>query len=219
MENRFYIKSKKEKYKIQFLIGLAAFFIVLSSVYVAWITSNYFIIPFIFMIVVSVIAPFFDVPSMVAQGNLTYHSLLFLSEKPKNGVLKIHGGTLFDYVFVVNRKMNGKQRTDFIIRQFLQGFLKLIDECKDSENNNLLIRGTSYIINRKTATNMGFKVVETDFIQKLLLICNYVNILLSYSIAKGKLSFPNLSQTITFEITFDRLIKKEAYIRNLYDRL
>ena len=41
-------------------------------------------------------------------------------------MIKIHGGTLFDYVFVIDQKMNGKQRTNFIIQQYLEGLLNLI---------------------------------------------------------------------------------------------
>ncbi|PVH23863.1 hypothetical protein [Sphingobacterium corticibacter] len=155
---------------------------------------------------------------MAAQGNLKYHSALFLSEKPKNGILRIHGGTLFDYVFVINGKLNGKQRTDFIIHQYLQGFLKFIEEHERGYDDKLLIRGTSYIMNKKTATKLGFKIVETDFIHKLLLLYNVVNIFLSYSIAKGKLSFPNLRQTITFEATLGELIKQKPYIQELISR-
>lgn len=143
---------------------------------------------------------------------------IFLSEKPKNGILRIHGGTLFDYVFVINGKLNGKQRTDFIIHQYLQGFLKFTEEHERGYDDKLIIRGTSYIMNKNTATKLGFKIVETDVIQKVLLLYHAVNIILSYSIAKGKLSLPNLRQTITFEATLGELIKQKPYIQELISR-
>ncbi len=218
MENRFYNKSPKEKLKIQFLIALGGFLAISLSIYVSKITDIYLLPPLIFTITVSVIAPFFDVPAMIAQGNVKYHSAFFLSEKPKNGILRIHGGTLFDYVFVINGKLNGKQRTDFIIHQYLQGFLKFTEEHERGYDDKLIIRGTSYIMNKKTATKLGFKIVETDVIQKVLLLYHAVNIILSYSIAKGKLSFPNLRQTITFEATLGELIKQKPYIQELISR-
>ncbi len=219
MQNRFYIKSKKGKLTIQFFLGAGALFITSLSVYIAWILEVYFIIPFILFIILSVIAPFFDVPSMVARGNLKYYALLFLAEK-KNGVLIIHGGTLFDYVFVINRKMSVKPRTHFILRQYLTGLLNLIDECTENEDPQLIIRGTSYIMNRKTISKMGFKIIETDFIERMIILFNYINILLSYSIAKGKLSFPKIiSQTITFEATLEELINKKSYILELNKKL
>ena len=119
---------------------------------------------------------------MVASGKLKYQSLLFLSERPKKGIINIHGGTWFDYMFVLNKKMNGKQRTTYIIQQYLQGLLNLIEEHKkDGEtSSNMRVRGTSYMINANTAKRIGFDIVETDSIQKLILVYNYFNVLSYY---------------------------------------
>lgn len=219
MQHRFYIKTQKQQNQIQFLIGFAAFLVILFSFLIFWITGFYLIVIILFCIGLSIIAPFFDTPSLKKSGKLTYHSLLFLSEIPKNGILKIHGGTLFDYVFVIEKKMNGKQRTNFIIQQYLQGLLNLIEENKNSSDDNLIIRGTSYMINDKTAQRIGFRVIDTDFIQKLILIYNYSNILISFSIAKGKLSFPNLKETKTFETTLRDLVHREKYLMDLNEKL
>jgi hypothetical protein len=173
----------------------------------------------IFSIVLSIIAPFFDTPSLKKSGAITYHSLLFLSEKPKNGVLIIHGGTLFDYVFVLDKKMNGTLRTKFILQQYLQGLLNLIEQYEINENGNLKVRGTSYIINESTAKRIGFTINKTDFVQKMILTYNYFNILISASIAKDKLSFPNLNDTKTFEATLIDLVERKEYIRNLNSKL
>lgn len=169
------------------------------------------------MIVLSIVAPFFDVPSLKKSGKLIYYSSLFLTEKPKNELIKIHGGTLFDYFFVIDRKMNGKQRTKLIIQQYLSGLLSLIEEHKD--NKQVKIRGTSYIINKKTAEKIGFKVTKTDFSQKAVLTYNYFNILISNSIAKNKLSFPNLGKTRTFEAKISQLIEKKRYLERLNESL
>ena len=134
-------------------------------------------------------------------------------------MIKIHGGTLFDYVFVIDQKMNGKQRTNFIIHQYLEGLLNLIEKNENNKSENIKIRGTSYIINDRTAQRIGFKVVKTDNIQKLILLYNYFNVLITYSIAKGKLSFPNLKETKTFETTLKELGKRKDFIRNLNAKL
>jgi len=160
----------------------------------------------------------FRCPFSKKSGKLKYHSLLFLSEKPKNGLLKINGGTLFDYVFVIDKRMNGKQRTNLIIQQYLEGLLNLIQE-NDIKSENIKIRGTSYIINKRTAECLGFKVIETDFIQKLILMYNYFNILITYSIAKGKPSFPKINDTRTFETNLKDLVERENYIKNLNEKL
>ena len=109
--------------------------------------------------------------------------------------------------------MNGKQRTDFIIQQYLDGLLHLIE--KYEKNKKMKIQGTSYIINKRTAEKIGFEIVETDVLQKIILIFNYFNILISNSIAKNKLSFPKLNKTKTFDADVSQLLKRKEYIEKL----
>lgn len=142
-----------------------------------------------------------------------YYSPLFLAEMPKDGKMTVHGGTLFDYYFVIDKKMNGKQRTDFILKQYLSGLLCLMEEHQN--NKALKIQGTSYIINARTAEKIGFTVVKTDFSKKIILALNYFNVLISNSMAKNKLSFPNLNKTQTFEADIRQLIIKKEYIIRL----
>lgn len=144
---------------------------------------------------------------------MIYYSPLFITEKPKNGLIKIHGGTLFDYYFVIDKKMNGKQRTNFIIQQYLDGLLHLIEKYENDKK--MKIRGTSYIINKRTAEKIGFEIVETDILQKIILIYNYFNILISNSIAKNKLSFPKLNKTKTFDADVSQLLERKEYIEKL----
>ena len=166
-----------------------------------------------FSITLSIIAPLFDMPSLKKNGGVIYYSPLFISEKPKNGLIKIHGGTLFDYYFVIDKKMNGKQRTNFIIQQYLDGLLHLIEKYENDKK--IKIRGTSYIINKRTAEKIGFEIVETDILQKIILIYNYLNILISNSIAKNKLSFPKLNKTKTFDADLSQLLERKEYIEKL----
>ena len=219
MIHRFYIKSKKEQIQIQLLIALLALIVILIASIISWITGVYLFVALVLPIALSIIAPFFDTPSLKKSGGLIYYSALFLTEKPKNGLIKIHGGTLFDYVFVLDLKMNGKQRTNCIIQQYLEGLLNLIEEKQNSNYQNIKIRGTSYIISDRTAQRIGFKIIKTDYIQRLLLIYNYFNILITYSIAKGKLSFPKLKETKTFETTLNELVDRKDFISSLNDKL
>ncbi len=215
--HRFYSKPQKEQQKIQLLIALFAVAIILSTVLISWKSGIYFFAIAAFPVVLSLVAPFFDTPSLAKSGDLTYHSALFLSEKPKNRTITIHGGTLFDYVFSINRNDSGKQRTEFIIQQYLEGLLDLIERYNAEEN--FKIRGTSYIINERTAERMSFKIVKTDFLQTLILTYNYFNLLAMYSIGRGRLSFPSLTQTKTFETTLAELADRRDLICNLNEKL
>lgn len=182
-------------------------------------TNLYFIAILSMAILLSIIAPFFDTPSLRKSGNLIYYSPLFITEKPRKGILKIHGGTLFDYVFVLDYQMNGKQRTAFIIQQYIQGLLNLIQEFEDGEIGSLKIKGTSYIINERTAQKIGFKTTKTDNLQKLILTYNYVNIMISNSIAKAKFSFPNLGKIKTFETELAELVANKESLKTLNNKL
>ncbi|MEJ8803516.1 hypothetical protein [Pontibacter sp. H249] len=170
-------------------------------------------------ITLSVIAPFFDTPSLKKKGKLVYYSPLFLAEKEKNGVITIHGATLFDYVYVIDRQLSGKQRTTFVIQSYLEGVLALINEYEALGTYSIKIKGTSYILSKSTAKKLGFTEVKTDFVQKVILIYNYVNLALSHSIAKAKLSLPNFGNVRTFEAELSTLVDKKQYMLQLKEKL
>ena len=186
MEHRFYIKSEKDQNRILTKLAIITIVVILISIIISIKSGLYLIGIFMFSVIISIIAPFFDTPSLKKSGKLIYYSSLFLTEKPKDGIIKIHGGTLFDYYFVIDKKMKGNQRTKFILQQYLQGLLCLIEKHRDK--SEMKLQGTSYIINKRTAEKIGFKIIQTDFLQKLTLIYNYFNLLTSNSIAKKKIS-------------------------------
>ena len=217
MKHRFYNKNKKEQNGILILIAIFSLAIIFLSIIISIYSGIYLIGILTFAITLSLIAPFFDMPSLKKSGRIIYYSPLFIAEKPKNGVIKIHGGTLFDYYFVIDNKMNGKQRTNFIIQQYLDGLLHLIEKYEN--NKKIKIKGTSYIINKRTAEKIGFQIVETEILQKIILIYNYFNILISNSIAKNKLSFPNINKIKTFETDMNQLLGRKEYIDKLNETL
>lgn len=217
MNHRFYNKDKKEQNRILIVIAICSLMIISSSAIISIYSGIYLIGILTFAITLSIIAPFFDMPSLKKSGRMIYYSPLFIAEKPNNGLIKIHGGTLFDYYFVIDKEMNGKQRTNFIIQQYLTGLLNLIEKYENDKK--MKIRGTSYIINKRTAEKIGFEIVETDILQKIILIYNYFNVLISNSIAKNKLSFPKLNKTQTFETDVNQLLDRKEYIEKLNETL
>jgi hypothetical protein len=219
LNHRFYQKPKGEQIKIQILIALGALFIIALALLLSVISGFFLLVLFVFPVTLSIIAPFFDAPSMKKTGKLIYYSFLFVTEKENNEVIKVHGGTLFDYIFVIDRKMSGKQRTSFIIQQYLEGLINLIEEYENKESQNIKVRGTTYIINKRTAHKIGFKVVKTDFIQNVILVYNYFNLLISNSIARARLSFPNVSRVATIEGNMADLIANKERLITLNERI
>lgn len=204
---------------MQLSIASGAAVIVLLTAYLSWITGWYLIGILTFSLVLSVIAPFFDTPALRKSGQLTYHSLLFLTEKPQNGLVKIHGGTLFDYAFVLERRMSSNQRTNLILQQYLQGLLHFLEDCDNKGLNHLTLRGTSYVLRKRTLEKIGFSTVRPDWVQYLILAYNYFNLAIALSMAKNKLAFPNLRNTRTFEADINQLRARKAYIETVNKRL
>jgi len=217
MEHNYYLKSNKEQIQIQLKIGVAALLFNLIILLLSIVIGSYVLVLLSSIITLSIIAPFFDVPTLKKNGKLRYYSSLFVAEKEKNGKITIHGGSLFDYVFVIDRKLTGQQRTNFIIQKYLEGFLNLIETCE--KNKNVKIKATTHLLNDRTANKLGFKISKTDFIQKLILRYNYANILLSSSIAKRKISFPKMSSIKTFESELNELTKRKEFIKELNTKL
>jgi len=216
MEHRFYNKSKKEQTRITMLIICGSLMLIITIVVASFIAKTYLLGILLIFITLLIIAPFIDTPSLRKKGELIYYSSMLIGEKPKNGIIQVHGGTLFDYVFVLEKNMSGKERTEKIIQQYFEGLLKLIEKYQDSD---ILVRGTTYILNEKTIKRLGFKVVQTDPIKKIILHLNYVNILISNSIAQKKLTFPNLKNTRTFEASICDLLSRKEYLIDINEKL
>jgi len=152
VEHRFYLKTEKEQKQAQLKLGGIAIFLNLILLLLLFVIGLPLLLILLlpvplFIITLSIIAPFFDTPSLAKRGELIYYSPLFLTEKEKNGVITIHGGTLFDYYYVIDRKLNGSQRTNLIIEGYLDGLLNLIEAYEGKVSNSIKIKGTSYIIN------------------------------------------------------------------------
>ncbi len=181
---------------------------------------GFYLLSILFLwLTLTIIAPFFDTPSLKRNGKLVYYSPLFLAENEKKGVVTVHGGTLFDYVYVIDRRLNGKQRTRLILKSYLDGLLNLMEAHRDRKDKPIKIKGTSYIINNRTADKIGLKKTKTSLSQALILILNYVHLSISYSFSKSRISFPNLSDINTYEGEIGELLKRKEYLLKLRERL
>jgi hypothetical protein len=213
MKHRYYSKTNKKQKQIQLKIGVIALSLNLIVLFFSVLSGLYLLLLLSITITLSIIAPFFDIPAAKKRGKLIYYSSLFIAEKEKKGIIKVHGGSLID------KSLSGMQRTNFILQKYLEGILNLIKDCEENQNTSLKIKGTSYILNERTAKKIGFEIVRTELIQTLILSYNYVNILISNSFAKRKLSFPKLNNVKTFETNLEKLIKRRAFIEKLNERL
>ena len=154
---------------------------------------------------------------MIKSGKLEYQSCLLISEREKDNQILIHGGTLFDYFFILDKNTTANQRKNAIISEYLRGLLELIDSNQESLNTQ--VKGTTYILNERTATKIGFEVEKTDSIQKIILLLNYPNLVASKSFVNKKISLPNLKQIKTYKSDIDTLNKNREKIEKINDQI
>ena len=217
--HRFYSKSNTQKRVFFAKLLTVSFGVVLLLGLFSYYTQFYFIGILGLTIFLTLLAPFIDVPGLKKSGGLIYYSLFLLAEKPKEQKMTIHGGTLFDYYFGLKFQTTGKQRTQFILQQYLTGLLNLIEVLNKSEVQIDKIQGSSYFINNKTAKRIGFTPVKLDRVQQLILLFNYINLMVTQSIARNKWSFPTLSGNKSFQTTPAILISKKSEIENILNKL
>lgn len=217
MNNRYFQLSDKEKRKFQIKLLLSSLIATLSIGILLFLINPKltFLIVIIIPIVISIIAPFFDVPSLIEKKKLRYYSLFLLAEQENDKTIKIHGGTLFDYYFVFQAQMTKQERTKIVLLEYLKG---LRDLAKNIDED-VKIQGTSYIINERTANKLGLKKVAVNGLQNLILCFNYINLVLSMSLVKKTIVFPNLSKIQTFEGKIIDIKKRAVFINNLIEKL
>ncbi|PTX41500.1 hypothetical protein C8P64_3300 [Christiangramia gaetbulicola] len=217
MRNKYFELSAKQKRSFYIKLIAIVLSILIPIFFISFYFKIYFLAPISFWIVLSVIASFFDMPSMIKSGKLKYESSLLISEKEKNNQITIHGGTLFDYYFVLKKDDNGKNRRNFILLEYLNGILNLIESNK--EKPNLEITGTTYILNQRTAKKIGFEVQKTNTTQLIILILNYPNLLFTRSFANKKLSFPKIKNIKTYRSNIEKLEYNKQRISKIRNAL
>jgi hypothetical protein len=218
MKHRFFQKSESEQRKILFFLGGLLFLFCVFIVLAAYFTGFY-ILGALIPVAILIAAPFFDLPSGKKNGTFIYYSPFLITEPKKDGLVVFHGGTLFDYYFTLRPDLEGRQRTRFVLYGFVLGFLRFITEHEKSASENVRIRGTSYIINQRTASRLGLRPVKKDFLQIIILLFNYIPITLSNSFLKQEISFPKLSNVQTYEATFAKLSDHKDELLRLKRRL
>ena len=191
----------------------------LGFVFITLLLEWYYLSLFVAPLILSVLSPFIDTPQGKKQGKLIYYSPLFITEKEKNGKIIIHGGTLFDYYYLIDRNWEGRQRIRYILRQYILGLVKLSESFKKGEAEEITLEGTSYIFNERTAEKLGFQRKRTNLLQQFILTYNYLQILLANSIAKGKLSFPAIGRVNTYTAKLLAIKQNNAYLLQLAEKL
>lgn len=218
MKHQFFQKSDSEQQKFLWKTGLLLFLVSSLILLICYLTGLYLLAGLI-PIAILIAAPFIDLPMGRKNGKFIYYSPLFITEPERNGKVVVHGGTLFDYLFTITSDLKGRNRTRFVLYGYILGLLRFISEHENKSRGDLQIRGTSYIINDKTAARFGLKPVKTDILQLLILLLNYIPITLSYSYIKQKVHFPKISEIKTYEGKLSEMVRHKEKLIELKNQL
>lgn len=216
--HKFYFKSTKAQNQYLCYVITTLFLSVLLVAWIAWYLDCLFLTILIPLIVLN-IAPFIDVPLGARKGRFVYHSACFLTEWSHDGRLVVHGGTLFDYWYAIDRDLSVKDRRRYVFKLYLEGLLNLIEHHAIKDNLDIKIIGTTYFINRKNLERFGFHIKPTSFLQLLLILVNYFNISLAMSYINRHPKLFTLDNLYTFEADINELLQKRKNIEDLHERL
>ena len=176
------------------------------------------LLPFLLFPLTTILISFVDTPFNKLTKKLYYYAPLFIVEK-KTGKYILHGGTFFDYLFVLGCRSRGIANRKIVLMDLLNGLLNLIDEIEQEKSEKLTISGTSYFFNERTARRFGFDIQSPEVSQVILMMLNYLPITLSYSMIDGKLAFPKLNKIKKASISGPKLVNEKDKILRLIERL
>jgi len=213
LSHQFYNKSKSQK-RVYYLKIVLAILLAVGTVAALAIISKIYLIVIFAPFIILLFAPFLDTPKGITSGTLQYQSPLLITQDTKKKII-IHGGTLFDYYFVLHNQFSKSSRKKIVIIGYLRGLLNLIAAYEMKRIDDRPIEGTSYIINQRTAEKIGLSPTTTNAAQYLILILNYLVLMISYSYVNGKLSFPKLSEIKTYKSSISNLAERKQFIQDL----
>ncbi len=210
MRHSFFELSRARQWTLSITAAILGALLILSSIFLCMYWQE----PWLLLLLIPlyfVFAQLLDIPFGHLRGTLVHYSPMVIVQ-PISGTWHLHTTTLFDQLFALphkDPKLSNQQQTLIWI---LDGFLALIEELKDQPNIPLV--GTTHFLSVRRAEKLGFTIQTADVVSRFILIINYLNLVLSMSISKGRLRFPKLDQVRKFQISSTDLISKEALLRN-----
>jgi len=171
---------------------------------------------FFLLFIVAPMWQFLTTPLFRLIGLYKYLSPMLMVFNPSDKKYDLHNGTSFDYLFVMRKYKPGKELRGKILNDYLNGLLRIIEDIENkSLSENVLVRGSSYFFSDKTTTRLGFKLSKTNILEKLNIAANYLDLIWMYSLAQGKLVFPNLMNIKTAAISGTDLMAHKVKLETL----
>lgn len=189
-------------------IGLFILWTNLMMNHLFWIFLIFILVPFQHLLLT---------PWIKLSGTYQYLSPMLLVFNPNEKEYDLHNGTSFDYWWVMRGVKAGTPLRNKLLAYYFEGLLKIIEQLEDEKiPPTVLIKGSSYFFSERTTKRLGFEIFETNASVRFNIILNYLDLIWMYSLSRGKLSFPNLKNVQTAQITGEKLLLQKASLERYY---
>ncbi len=220
IENRKMKRFKRLPILFQWLISILflGVLIIIMSWWIEQVSENKIWVLLIFIMVPLI--QFLITPLFTVLNWYTYYAPMVVTFGNNKRVIDLHNGTSFDYLFEMSKVKRGMQWKKKMLSFYLKALYNIIEDIETQKlSDTIIVRGSSYFLSERSVKKMGFRIKETSFAEKLNITLNYLDLIWMYSLTNGRLTFPNLSNISTVNITGAELVKKKDKIGQLLDRL
>jgi hypothetical protein len=159
-------------------------------------------------------------PFLRAAGFYRYHSPMLKSTLRNGRTWEIHGGTSLDYLMFLRFGEPSGTATRRLLVSYLEGLrnIALLVEAGEIARETK-VTGTSYFFSERSARRLGFRIERAGLRLRIVLVLYSLDLLVLYSIARGRLAFPNILNARRAVISGGELARNRPIIEALVARL
>lgn len=155
-------------------------------------------------------------PFCRATGIYLYHSPMLKATFRGPKVWEIHGGTLWDWLVLFRFDDRGSGAARKVMRWYLEGLLDIAARVERGEIPGAVeVTGTSWFFREETARRLGFEIRPAGFRLRFNLLLNALDLWLTYSFTRGRLTVPSLLDVKQAVIRGEELVRRKDELARL----